>query len=168
MVKLFGVWSKIDADDLLTFLVNISMSMSFSAWVVGRYELFGVSGQWVWDFCSEEEQITKKRERKKSGKKKKKKVTSGREKGKLTWQDQWDPICSFNYGNAIKNKVMETENTWNVFSVSITYYSKIKELSDGNKNWKQLKTKTKWTSQLWVSPFLSYKWWKQSYELWKS
>jgi len=38
---------------------------------------------------------------------------------------------------------METENSQNVFSVSITHYSKIKELSDGNKNWKQLKTKSK-------------------------
>ena len=34
--------------------------------------------------------------------------------------------------------------------------------------WKQKQeTKSKWTSQPWVSLFLSYELWKQSYELWK-
>ena len=40
------------------------------------------------------------------------------------------PSCVFNYKNAIELWVMETENTQNVFSVSITHNSKIKELSD--------------------------------------
>ena len=100
-----------------------------------------------------------------------------------------------------------------MFLVSITHHSKIRELSDGNKNWKQcqtdfsavgptyfelwvmetlkpnslgsvwffffflhhsslnnqriegwkqkLETKSKWTFQPWVSPFLSYELWKQ-------
>ena len=52
-----------------------------------------------------------------------------------------------------------------MFSVSITHHSKIRELNDGNKNWKQLKTKSKQTFESWVSPFLSYDLWKQSYEL---
>ena len=42
----------------------------------------------------------------------------------------------FNYKNAIENRVMETKNTLNVSSVSISHHSKIKELSDGNNNWK--------------------------------
>ena len=62
---------------------------------------------------------------------------------------------------------METENSQNVFSVSITHNSKIRELSDGNK---KLETEL-WCSQtdfsLWVLSFLSYELWKQSYELWK-
>ena len=55
---------------------------------------------------------------------------------------------------------METENTFWLFSVSITHNSKIKELSYGNKVM---------TSQtiflLWVPPFLSYELWKLRYEL---
>ena len=46
---------------------------------------------------------------------------------------QWILPCSVIYGNAIKLWFMETENIWNVFSVSITHNSKIKELSDGNR-----------------------------------
>ena len=47
------------------------------------------------------------------------------------------PICNFNYKNAIENRVMGTENSQNVFLVFITHYSKIRELNDENKNWKQ-------------------------------
>ena len=53
----------------------------------------------------------------------------------LHWQ--WVHACGCNYKNVIENRVMETENTSNVFSVFITHYSKIRESSDRNKNWKQ-------------------------------
>ena len=43
------------------------------------------------------------------------------------------PLCVFNYNIAIELGVMETENSQNVFSVSITHNSKIRELSDGNR-----------------------------------
>ena len=43
-----------------------------------------------------------------------------------------DPLCVFNYNIAIELGVMETENGQNVFSVSITHNSKIRELSDEN------------------------------------
>ena len=54
-----------------------------------------------------------------------------------------------------------------MFSVSVTHYSKIKELSDGNR---VMETKWWWCQtdfKLWVPPFLSYELWKLSYELWK-
>ena len=57
---------------------------------------------------------------------------------------------------------METENSQNVFSVSITHNSKIRELSDGNR---VIVCQT--TFLLWVPPFLSYKLWKLRIELWK-
>ena len=53
----------------------------------------------------------------------------------LHWQ--WVHACGCNYKNVIENWVLETKN---VFSVSITHHSKIKELSDGNKNRKQIQT----------------------------
>ena len=55
------------------------------------------------------------------------------------WVWQWDPVYDVIYENAIENRVMETENTFYVFSVSIIYYSKIRELTDEKKkkNWKQ-------------------------------
>ena len=43
------------------------------------------------------------------------------------------PLCVFNYNIAIELWVMETKNSQNVFSVSITHNSKIRELSDGNR-----------------------------------
>ena len=43
------------------------------------------------------------------------------------------PSCVFNYKNAIELWVMETENIFWLFSVSITHNSKIRELSDGNR-----------------------------------
>ena len=42
-------------------------------------------------------------------------------------------LCVFNYNIAFELWVMETENSQNVFSVSITHNSKIRELSDGNR-----------------------------------
>ena len=56
---------------------------------------------------------------------------------------------------------METENSQNVFSVSITHNSKIRELSNGNR---VIVCQT--TFLLWIPPFLSYKLWKQKIKLW--
>ena len=50
MVELFDMWSKIDADDLSTW-VGVWV---VSVWVTGVW-VIGVSGRWVWAFCSEEE-----------------------------------------------------------------------------------------------------------------
>ena len=55
---------------------------------------------------------------------------------------------------------METENNQNVFSISITHNSKIRELSYGNK---VMTSQT--TFLLWIPPFLSYELWKLRYEL---
>ena len=44
------------------------------------------------------------------------------------------------YVGLIIEMSLETENTSNMFSVFISHHSKIKELSDGNKNWKQIQT----------------------------
>ena len=57
---------------------------------------------------------------------------------------------------------MEIENSQNVFLVSITHNSKIRELSDGNR---VIVCQT--TFLLWVPLFLSYELWKQRIELWK-
>ena len=43
------------------------------------------------------------------------------------------PLCVFNYNIDIKLWVMEIENSQNVFLVSITHNSKIRELSDINR-----------------------------------
>ena len=43
------------------------------------------------------------------------------------------PLCVFNYNIVIELWVMKTENSQNVFSVSITHNSKIRKLSDGNR-----------------------------------
>ena len=55
---------------------------------------------------------------------------------------------------------MKIENNQNVFSVSITHNSKIRELSDGNR---VIVCQT--TFLLWVSSFLSYELWKLKIEL---
>ena len=55
---------------------------------------------------------------------------------------------------------METENSQNVFSVSITNNSKIRELSDGNR---VIVRQT--NIELWVPLFLSYELWKLRIEL---
>ena len=65
------------------------------------------------------------------------------------------PLCVINYNITIELWVMETENSQNVFSVSITYNLKIRELSDGNR---VIVCQTAFL--LWVPPFLSYELWK--------
>ena len=72
------------------------------------------------------------------------------------------PLCMLNYNIVIELWVMKTENSQNMFSASITYNSKIRVLSDGNR---VMTSQT--TFLLWVSPFLSYELWKLRYELWK-
>ena len=68
----------------------------------------------------------------------------------------------FNYNIAIELWVIETENRQNVFSVSITHNSKIRELSDRNRV-------MDFPNKLFVMvpPFLSYELWKLRYKLWK-
>ena len=77
------------------------------------------------------------------------------------------PLCVFNYNIIIKLWVMETENSQNMFSISITHNSKIRKLSDRNR----VMEIELWTSQttflLWVLQFLSYELWKLKYEWWK-
>ena len=58
-------------------------------------------------------------ERKKKEKKRKEKKERVKSCG---WVWQWDPVYDVIYENAIENRVMETENTFYVFSVSIIYY----------------------------------------------
>ena len=55
---------------------------------------------------------------------------------------------------------METENSQQLFSVSITHNLKIRELSDGNR---VIVCQT--TFLLWILPLLSYELWKQRIEL---
>ena len=45
----------------------------------------------------------------------------------------WVQVSSFIYKNTIELWVMETEKSQNVFLISITHNSKIRELSDGNR-----------------------------------
>ena len=82
--------------------------------------------------------------RKKERKRKKKK------KVRLVWlcTDNGSHVCGFNYENAIEIEFwkLKSEN-W------------VMETKTGNN--------TKHTSQSWVPPFLSYRWWKQNYEWWK-
>ena len=88
--------------------------------------------------------------------KRKRKVKSGQ---KLQLALSADPLCVFNYKNAIKLWVMEIENSQNVFSVSITNNSKIRELSDGNR---VIETELSFAKQ----PFYygSHNFWVMSYE----
>ena len=65
------------------------------------------------------------------------------------------PSYVFNYKNAIELWVMETENSQNVFLVSITHNSKIRKLSNGNR---VIVCQT--TFLLWIPPFFSYELWK--------
>ena len=60
---------------------------------------------------------------------------------------------------------MKTENSQNVFLVSITHNSKIRELSDGNKVMETELSFGQTTFLLWVPPFLSYELWKLRIEL---
>ena len=80
------------------------------------------------------------------------------------------PSCVFNYKNVIELWVMETENSQNVFSVSITYNSKIRELSDGNK---KLEIEL-WLAKLtffwelrWIPPFFRIELWKLRIKWWE-
>ena len=61
------------------------------------------------------------------------------------------PLRVFNYNISIELWVMETENNQNVFSVSITHNSKIRELSYENKV-----VMCQTNIELWILPFLSY------------
>ena len=74
----------------------------------------------------------------------------------------WVPPCVFIYKNAIELWVMEIENSQNVFSVSITHNSKIRELSDGNR---VMKTELSFAKQ----PFCygSHHFWVMSYGNWE-
>ena len=63
---------------------------------------------------------------------------------------------------------METENSQKLFSISITYNSKIRELSDGNRVMETELSFGQTTFLLWVPPFLSYELWKQKIELSKN
>ena len=72
----------------------------------------------------------KKKKRTEQPTQEKKKVKSGQ---KLQLVLFAGPSYVFNYKNVIGLWVMKTENSQNVFSVSITHNSKIRELSDGNR-----------------------------------
>ena len=81
MRRMSAWWSFSACDRRLTLMISQLGSAWVGVWVTG------VSGQWVWAFCSKEEhkeeQIKKKRERKKSREKRKK-------KRKKRESDQWD------------------------------------------------------------------------------
>ena len=100
---------------------------------------------------------TKQPTQEKKGKKKGQKVVKS-----CGWVLFVGPLCVFNYNIAIELWVMETENSQNVFLVSITHNSKIRKLSNGNR---VIMRQT--DIELWVPPFLSYKLWKLKIELWK-
>ena len=55
---------------------------------------------------------------------------------------------------------METENSFWLFSVFITYNSKMRELSDGNRVMEIELSIGQTTFLLWVPPFFSYELWK--------
>ena len=97
-------------------------------------------------------------------------------KKKEKWRrkgEKWSKVAAvgpsylFIYENVIELWVMETKNSQNVFSVSITYNSKIRELSDGNRVIETELSCSQIDNELWISPFLTYKLWKQRIELWK-
>ena len=115
-------------------------------------------------------QWKKKKNKKKKKKKKELNSQPRRRKGKKSqkvvkscgWVLFMNPLYVFNYIIVIELWIMETENSQNVFSVSIIHNSKIRELSDGNRV-----IVRQMDIELWVSPFLSYKLWKLKIELWK-
>ena len=49
------------------------------------------------------------------------------------WVPYVCPLCVFNYNIVIELWIIETENSQKLFPVSITYNSKIRELSDENR-----------------------------------
>ena len=91
--------------------------------------------------------------------KKKKKVKSGQKLWLVLFVGL---LCVFNYNIAIELWVMEIENSQNVFLVSITHNSKIRELSDGNR---VMETELSFTKQ----PFCygSHYFWIMNYENWE-
>ena len=105
------------------------------------------------------EQIEPVKERRRRKKKKKNRTANqekkGKKKSKVVKSYGWvlfvGPLCLFNYNIAIELWAMETENSQNVFFVSITHNSKIKKLSDGNRV-----MTSQITFLLWVLLFLSY------------
>ena len=61
-----------------------------------------VNGKWVWreeSGLGREEEEEKKKEKK-----------NGKSYGQETGHSKWGPPCQYIYGNAIENRVMETEN----------------------------------------------------------
>ena len=72
------------------------------------------------------------------------------------------PLCVFNYNVAIELWVMETENNQNVFSISITHNSKIRELSGGNK---VMKTELSFAKQAFC--YGAHHFWIMSYGNWE-
>ena len=105
------------------------------------------------------EQIEPVKERRRRKKKKKNRTANqekkGKKKSKVVKSYGWvlfvGPLCLFNYNIAIELWAMKTENSQNVFFVSITHNSKIKKLSDGNRV-----MTSQITFLLWVLLFLSY------------
>ena len=113
----------------------------------------------------EKKPSTDRSERKKKKKKKKKNRTTNQEKkGKKKVKSGQKlqpvlfvgPLSVFNYNIVIELWVMEIENSQNVFSVSITHNSKIRELGDGNRV-----IVCHRSHHFWV---INYENWKLSYE----
>ena len=109
--------------------------------------------------------MKERRRRRRKKKKKTEQLTRRRKKKVKSCQKlRLGTVCGspivFNYNIAIELWVMETKSSQNVFSVSITHNSKIRELSDGNR---VIVCQTIFLS--WVPPFLSYELWKLRIEL---
>ena len=103
-----------------------------------------------------EANIKKKRTEQPTQEKEKKKVKSGQKVQLVLFVG---PLCMFNYNIVIELWVMENENSQNIFLVSTTHNSKIRELSDGNR---LLETKLSFAKQ----PFCygSHHFWVMSYD----
>ena len=109
----------------------------------------------------EEEEEEKKKElnsqpMKRKGKKSQKVVKS------CGWVLFVNPLYVFNYIIVIELWIMETENSQNVFSVSIIHNSKIRELSDGNRV-----METELSCAKWILSYASHHFWVINYENWK-
>ena len=105
--------------------------------------------------------------RRKKKKKKKNQTTNPREERKKKvkrcgWILLVGSLCVFNYNIVIELWVMKTENSQNVFLVSITHNSKIRKLSDGNR---VMETELSFTKK----PFYygSHHFWIMGYGNWK-
>ena len=93
----------------------------------------------------------------KKGKKKSQKVVRS-----CGWVLFVSPLCVFNYNIAIELWVMKTENSQNVFSVSITHNSKIIALSDGNR---VMETELSCAKR--ILSYGSHNFWVMSYRNWE-